>query len=290
VLPLLNLSSFSTSGFYLFILFLLRVFQFANFLKNAISNNDIFDLLEKKYQQYNNYSYFENDPVSVPHLFKKKEDIEIAAFLTATISWGIKKSIVMNALKLMGLMDNSPYDFIVNATASDIKKIKPFVHRTFNGNDCIYFISSVRNIYKNHHGFETLFSKKNRQSIEIKQNIIDFRKVFFELPYPLRTLKHLSNPSANSASKRINLFLRLMVRNDKSGIDFGIWKQIKPAWLYCPLDVHTARVSRKLGLLSLKTNNWNAVEALTENLRKYDRNDPVKYDFALFGLGIYEKF
>lgn len=259
-------------------------------MNKHVSDIELFDLLEAKYQQFNTSSFIETDPISVPHLFDQKEDIEIAAFLTATIAWGQRKSIIINATKLMNMMDNCPYDFIINSENSDLKKIKTFVHRTFNGNDCLFFIHSLKNVYKNHLGIEACFNKGIQYGKDMSQAICYFRKIFFEINHPVRILKHVSDPSANSAAKRINMFLRWMVRKDKSGVDFGIWKQIKPNQLYCPLDVHSGNVSRKLGLLKRKTNDWKAVTELTERLKLFDKSDPVKYDFALFGLGVFDKF
>lgn len=244
----------------------------------------------QEYLQFNNTSFIESDPISIPHLYSKKEDIEISAFITATIAWGQRKSIINNARKLMNLMDESPYDFILNAESSDLLKFKTFVHRTFNGSDCLFFISSLKNIYKNHQGIEACFNKGNKIGNDISAAIKYFRNIFFEIPHLDRVLKHVSDPSANSAAKRINMFLRWMVRKDNSGVDFGIWKQIKPNQLYCPLDIHTGNVSRKLGLLKRKTNDWKSVAELTKELKKFDNTDPIKYDFALFGLGAFDKF
>jgi uncharacterized protein (TIGR02757 family) len=257
---------------------------------NFISDNELFDLLEVKYHQYNNTSFIENDPISIPHLFTNKEDIEISAFLTAAISWGQRKTIINNARKIIRLMDDSPFDFIINAEKSDLKKFKTFTHRTFNGTDCIFFIKSLINIYKYHKGIETCFNEGIKVGKDMSNAISFFRKIFFEIPYPKRVLKHISDPSSNSAAKRINMFLRWMIRKDKYGVDFGIWNQIKPDQLYCPLDIHSGNVSRKLGLLTKKSNNWNAVIELTEALKKFDKKDPVKYDFALYGLGAFEQF
>jgi len=259
-------------------------------MKKLVSDYEIFYLLEKKHLQYNNTSFIDTDPISIPHLYNIKEDIEIAAFLTATIAWGQRKSIINNARKLMMLMDNSPYDFLLNAENSDLKNIKTFVHRTFNGSDCLYFISSLKNIYKKHKGIEACFVKGLQEFHDMSEAIVFFRNIFFEIHYSKRVLKHVSNPSANSAAKRINMFLRWMIRKDNFGVDFGIWKQIKPNQLYCPLDVHSGNVSRKLGLLNRKQNDWKSVDELTKALRRFDCNDPVKYDFALFGLGVFEKF
>ena len=187
----------------------------------------------------------------------------------------------------MQWMDYRPHEFIVNFKEQDLKPFKKFVHRTFNGIDCVYFLQSLKNIYINHYNLEDVFSK---DSDEVKNKIIHFRKLFFEMPYPLRVAKHISNPEENSAAKRINMYLRWMVRNDKKGVDFGIWKNIKASQLYCPLDVHSGNVARKLGLLNRKQNDWKAVEELTTQLKSLDQTDPVKYDFALFGLGVFENF
>ena len=251
--------------------------------------SELHNFLEEKHDQYNRRGFIESDPISIPHQFSKKEDIEIAAFLTATIAWGNRKMIIKNANRLMKLMDRAPFDFIQNFTDDDLKPFETFVHRTFNGTDCIYFLKLLQNIYKNHGGLEGAFSFP-LESINIKESIISFHKLFFELEHQDRTRKHLANPEKNSAAKRINMFLRWMVRDDKRGVDFGIWKNIPTKNLLCPLDVHSGNVARKLGLLTRKANDWKAVEELTGNLRKFDVADPVKYDFALFGLGVFEKF
>lgn len=259
-------------------------------MKKLISDNEIYELLETKYLQYNKLSFIADDPISIPHQFNKREDIEIAAFLTATIAWGQRKTIITNATKLMQWMDYVPYDFIMNAEKSDLKIFKSFVHRTFNGIDCLYFIESIKNIYNNHKGLEQCFIDGFNNGTNIADAITYFRKIFFESIINIRTMKHISDPSTNSAAKRMNMFLRWMVRKDNNKVDFGIWHKIKPNQLFCPLDIHTGNVSRKLGLLNRNANDWKAVAELTENLRKFDINDPVKYDFALFGLGIYENF
>ncbi|NTW32570.1 MAG: TIGR02757 family protein, partial [Bacteroidetes bacterium] len=238
----------------------------------------------------NKAEFIISDPISIPHLFSKKEDIEISAFLAATIAWGQRVSIVKNAKKLMDLMDMSPYDFIINANDTDFNHFRKFVHRTFNGDDCIFFLKSLRTIYKKFHSLEKLFDSGYSSDKTIKSAIIECRKTFFSLSHQTRVEKHFSDPEKNSACKRINMFLRWMIRNDKHGVDFGIWKNIPPSALFCPLDVHSANVSRKLGLLTRKQNDWKAAEELTSNLRKFDPNDPAKYDFALFGLGIFDKF
>ncbi|MEO8759340.1 MAG: TIGR02757 family protein [Bacteroidia bacterium] len=249
------------------------------------------DFLNEKYFLYNNKNFIETDPVSIPHKFTKKQDIEIAAFLAATIAWGNRQSIINNANKLMQFMDFSPHNFVTQATPKDIKVFSKFVHRTFNGDDCMFFIQSLKQIYKKNESVETLFSKGIQPNDEtIKNGIIYFREQFFSIQHPARTQKHVSNPLKNSSSKRLCMFLRWMVRQDKAGVDFGIWKTINPAQLCLPLDVHTGNVSRKLGLLKRTQNDWQAVEEVTSLLRQLDPKDPVKYDFALFGLGVFEKF
>ncbi|MHA7831182.1 MAG: TIGR02757 family protein [Flagellimonas sp.] len=247
------------------------------------------DFLDAKVLEYNHPKFLEDDPIQVPHRFTQKEDIEISAFLTATIAWGNRKSIINNATKLMDLMGNTPYDFIMNHTEDDLEKLSPFVHRTFNGLDLGYFVSSLQNIYKNHGGMETVFTEYQTKD-SMQPAISKFKEVFFELPHQTRTQKHVSDPNKGSAAKRINMFLRWMVRENSSGVDFGLWKAIDPAKLSCPLDVHSGNVARKLKLLSRKQNDAKALQELDKNLRKLDPKDPVKYDFALFGLGVFERF
>lgn len=246
------------------------------------------EFLDRKVFEYNRMDFISDDPISVPHRFNTREDIEIAGFLTATISWGQRRTIIANALKLIDMMDGSPHDFILNATDKGIEKFKNFKHRTFNGEDCIFFLRSLRNIYQKYDGLESLFSPKPAEAL--LQGIERFRKAFFSLPYPERTGKHIADPLKGASAKRINMFLRWMVRRDDSGVDFGLWTGIPMSALYCPLDVHTGEVARKLGILKIKQNNWKAVEELTSYLRMLDPEDPVKYDFALFGLGAFEKF
>ncbi len=254
-----------------------------------MNKTDLKDFLNSKVEQYNNPKFIESDPIQIPHEFTLKEDIEISGFLTATIAWGNRKSIINNAKRLMELLDNSPYDFILNHEESDLEKLLPFVHRTFNGNDTIQFIKCLKNIYLNHNGLETVFAKQ-AESLSIQNAISQFKSVFFEIEHLPRTQKHISDPSKNSAAKRINMFLRWMVRTDNSGVDFGIWKSLSPVQLSCPLDVHSGNVARKLGLLTRKQNDGKALLELDTALRNLDANDPVKYDFALFGLGVFEGF
>jgi uncharacterized protein (TIGR02757 family) len=249
---------------------------------------EIKELLDIKYDTYCRIEFIEDDPISVPHQFEKKEDIEIAAFLTAAISWGRRKAIINSANLIMKAMDMSPFDFVTRAGEKDMNAFRSFKHRTFNSNDCIYFIRSLRNIYLNHGGLEQAFFSSGENGI--KSSIIRFRELFFSLVPPERTLKHISDPSSGSPAKRINMFLRWMARRDGRGVDFGIWGSALPSQLYCPLDIHTGNVSRKLGLISRKQNDWKSLEELMTHLRAFDAADPVKYDYALFGLGIFEKF
>ncbi|SNY99811.1 TIGR02757 family protein [Flagellimonas pacifica] len=245
--------------------------------------------LDEKVVQYNHPKFLEDDPIQVPHQFSKKEDIEISGFLTATIAWGNRKSIINNAIRLMELLDNAPHDFIANHSETDLEKLLPFVHRTFNGMDLQYFVQSLKNIYHNHGGLESIFAKYQGED-SLQPAITELKKVFFELPHLQRTQKHVSDPIKGSAAKRINMFLRWMVRDNSTGVDFGLWKSLNPSQLSCPLDVHSGNVARKLKLLQRKQNDAKALAELDKNLRKLDSLDPVKYDFALFGLGVFEKF
>jgi len=247
------------------------------------------DFLDSKVLQYNNPKFLETDPIRIPHLFTIKEDIEISAFLTATIAWGNRKSIINNAQKLMNLLDMSPFQFVMNHEESDLDKLLGYVHRTFNERDLQYFIKSLQHIYKEHNGLETVFTKYQTQD-SLQPAISKFKEVFFELPHENRTTKHVSDPIKGSAAKRINMFLRWMVRDAKTNVDFGLWNSIPTSKLSCPLDVHSGNVARKLGLLKRKQNDAKALTELDKSLRKLDPLDPVKYDFALFGLGVFEKF
>lgn len=246
------------------------------------------ELLDQKYLEYCQEKFIAYDPVSIPHLFDRKEDIEIAGFLTATISWGQRGTILKSAHRLLKIMDYNPYEFIIQAGDDELKLLEPFKHRTFNGTDCIFFIQSLKNIYLNYGGLESVFINKADEGII--SSIRHFRDVFFSIPFPARSVKHIADPTAGASAKRINMFLRWMVRKDENGVDFGIWKSIRPAQLYCPLDIHTGNVARKLGLITRKQNDWKALEELMVHLRAFDPQDPVKYDFALFGLGIFEGF
>jgi uncharacterized protein (TIGR02757 family) len=252
-------------------------------------DNEIVDFLNEKVDQYNNPNFIESDPIQIPHRYSGKEDIEIAGLLTATISWGNRKMIIQNASKMMNHMGESPYDFIMEHTEYDLERFESFVHRTFNSLDLQYFIQSLRNIYSNHGGLESIFTTNATQD-SIQPAISEFKKIFFSIDHPERTTKHVSDPANNSSAKRINMYLRWLIRSDNKGVDFGIWKSISPSILSCPLDVHSGNVARKLGLLTRKQNDSKALLELDNVLRKMDKMDPVKYDFALFGLGVFEGF
>lgn len=254
-----------------------------------MNKKDLKEFLDTKVEQYNHPRFIESDPIQIPHQFSKKEDIEISGFLTATIAWGNRKSIINNANKMMNFLDQSPHDFIINHEDNDLEKLLPFVHRTFNGNDFIQFIKSLKHIYMSHNGLETVFSNSS-EAQNLQHQIHNFKNIFFEKDHLERTKKHVSDPLKNSAAKRINMYLRWMVRQDNNGVDFGIWKSISPALLSCPLDVHSGNVARKLKLLKRKQNDGKALLELDTALRQLDANDPVKYDFALFGLGVFENF
>lgn len=252
---------------------------------------NIKELLDEKYFQFNNMAFIETDPISIPHQFSKKEDVEIAAFLVSTIAWGQRKSIITNGSKWMNLMNHEPHDFILNFKPKDLQRFNEFVHRTFNHIDCTFFLNSLQNIYRSRGGLENAFTQRfSSQETNVKQAIINFRALFLETFHQTRSEKHISNPASKSSAKRLCMYLRWMVRQDKIGVDFGIWKSIKPAQLCLPLDIHTGNVSRRLGLLTRKQDDWQAVEEITKVLKSFDPKDPIKYDFALFGLGAFDGF
>ncbi len=248
------------------------------------------EFLDEKYDLYNRESFITTDPIQIPRSFSKKEDVEIAGFLSASIAWGQRPTIIRNAKWLVERMDQEPHEFILNASNLDLEVFKQFKHRTFNGDDCIFFLKSLQNIYRNHGGLEDVFAKGAKDSGTVKGALAYFREVFFKTEHLDRSQKHISNVMKKSSAKRLNMYLRWMVRKDDRGVDFGLWNQLSSADLYLPLDVHTGNVGRKLGLLTRKQNDWQAVEEITENLRKLDPKDPVKYDYALFGMGAFEKF
>jgi len=278
------------------------------------------NFLDQKLQQYNRQEFIASDPIQIPHLFSKKEDIEIAAFLTSIIAWGNRKMIINNALRLIKLLDNAPYDFLLNKVPdyntchcgrsvgkvelldpqslfecrndkknSDWQAINAFVHRTFNGYDCMFFLLSLKRIYTELGGLENVFTEGFNREKNIFSALKHFRKEFLYLPHNKRVERHLSDVEKNSAAKRLNMFLRWLVRKDENGVDFGLWHNIPASALMLPLDVHAGNVSRQLGILTRKQNDWRAVEEVTENLRNFCPQDPIKYDFALFGTGVFHK-
>lgn len=253
-----------------------------------MTDKEIKEFLDEKYLLFNREEFISTDPIQIPKRYSRKEDIEIMGFMAATIAWGQRKTIINNADKLARLTDDAPYDFVINAENDDFNRFSDFKHRTFNGNDCIFFFKSLQNIYRNYGGIESVVNKGYKANNSIKDALIEFRRVFFSIEHPDKSNRHFSNVEKKSAAKRLNMFFRWMVRKDS--VDFGIWKDINPADLYIPLDVHSGNVGRKLGLLYRKQNDWQAVVELTDKLKEFDCNDPIKYDFSLFGLGAFEKF
>jgi uncharacterized protein (TIGR02757 family) len=248
--------------------------------------------LEKKVDEYNQPFFIQDDPVVIPHLFSKKQDIEISGFFSSIFAWGNRATIISKSRQLMQLMDNSPHEFIISHHEKDLQRMLHFKHRTFNTTDLLYFILFLQHHYQDHTSLETAFSKWMKpKDVNIENALVGFHDYFFSLPDPpVRTKKHIATPLRNSSCKKLNMFLRWMVRKDNGGVDFGIWKKIKPSQLVCPMDVHVARVARKLSLLKRKQNDWQAVLELTECLKKFDAFDPAKYDFALFNLGVIERY
>ncbi len=255
---------------------------------NLVKSN-LKEFLDEKVELYNRPSFIEHDPISIPHLYTNKEDIEIAGFMAATIAWGNRKMILRNATRMMALIDDSPYDFIMNSEVTDLERVDDFVHRTFNSLDLLYFLKALKYVYQTKGGLEAIFNEY-KTGDSLQPAIHKLYAIFFELPHSRRTERHISDPNKGSAAKKINMFLRWMIRKDNRGVDFGLWKSISPSILSCPLDVHSGNVARKLGLLKRKQNDAKAVAELDMFLRGMDKEDPVKYDFALFGLGIYENF
>lgn len=253
---------------------------------------DLKGFLDEKVEQYNQPGFITYDPISIPHIFQKKQDIEIAGFFAAILAWGQRKTIISKCLELLRLMDNAPHDFMLHHQDSDLKPFLSFKHRTFNDVDTLYFLHFFSWYYKKHESLEEAFLLGQDHSIDGMESMLKtFHEFFFSLPEaPARTRKHIATPARKSACKRMNMFLRWMVRQDEKGVDFGIWKGIQTAQLICPCDLHVDRVARKLGLITRKQTDWQTALELTERLREMDPLDPVKYDFALFGLGVEEKF
>lgn len=257
---------------------------------NGLSEDELRDFLESKYHSFNVSAFIDDDPVSIPHRYASRADIEISAFLTATISWGNRKSIIKNASRMMKLMDDAPHDFVVNHTKRDLKSLIGFVHRTFNADDFATFVEALKDIYAEHDTLENCFSDAIAKHAGTAQAISAFKQRFFAIPHASRSEKHVSDPLSGSSAKRMNMLLRWMVRKDKNAVDLGIWKSISTAHLSIPLDVHSGNVARQLGMLTRKQNDARAVEELDAVLRRLDPVDPVKYDYALFGLGAIEKW
>jgi uncharacterized protein (TIGR02757 family) len=250
--------------------------------------NNLKDFLNRKVDEYNQPSFIKDDPVCIPHLFKKKQDIEIAGFFSATFAWGNRTTIINKSKELMQLMDMQPYDFVLHHSDNDLKNLLHFKHRTFNTTDLLYFIEFFKFHYSANKTLETAFTKSGNT---VEEMLIGFHHYFFSLEHvPNRTKKHVATPYKKSNCKRLNMYLRWMVRKDNNGVDFGIWKQIKPSQLICPVDVHVARVAKRFNIIQRKQMDWQTAIELTEYLRTLDANDPVKYDFALFALGVMEKY
>jgi uncharacterized protein (TIGR02757 family) len=253
-----------------------------------VQEKNLAELLNTKVEYYNRPSFIKDDPISIPHLFKKKQDIEIAGFFAAIFAWGNRTTIIQKAKELMQLMDNSPYEFCLHHEEADLKALTRFKHRTFTATDLLYFISFFKHHYTKYKSLETAFTVHGKT---VEEMLTGFHHYFFSLEHvPARTKKHIATPERNSGCKRLNMFLRWMVRRDDKGVDFGIWKNISPAQLICPIDLHVARVARRFNLLKRKQTDWRAALELTEYLRTLDKKDPAKYDFALFGLGVMEKY
>ena len=254
-----------------------------------MKGDELKSFLDSKVQEYNQPGFIPNDPVCIPHEYSKKQDVEIAGFLAAVFAWGQRKTIINKSHEFLTFMGNEPHHFVLNYTERDLKPFLEFKHRTFNSTDALYFLHFFRWFYQHHDSLEEAFLKS--EGVQMEKRLTKFFELFFSLPdHPKRTYKHIPNPARKSACKRINMYLRWMVRKDDNGVDFGIWETIKPSELICPCDLHVDRVARKLGLILRKQTDWQTAIELTENLKRLDPNDPIKYDFALFGLGIEAKF
>jgi uncharacterized protein (TIGR02757 family) len=253
-----------------------------------MTKKNIKAFLDKKVDQYNQPSFIKDDPVSIPHSFTKKQDIEIAGFFAAVFAWGNRTTIIRKSAELMQLMNKQPYEFCLHHSPADLKRLLAFKHRTFNTTDLLYFIEFFKYYYSKHKSLEKAFTMHGSS---VEEMLTGFHHYFFSLEdIPARTKKHISSPEKGSTCKRLNMYLRWMVRQDNKGVDFGIWENISPSQLICPIDLHVGRVARKFGLLQRKQTDWMAAVELTDRLKEFDRNDPAKYDFALFALGVAEKF
>lgn len=257
----------------------------------AVNQKNLASFLNDRVQRYNRTDFIAGDPICVPHRFSRQQDIEIAGFFAAIFAWGNRTTIIAKATELMALMDNAPYQFVLHHTPADLRRLASFGHRTFKTDDLYYFIEFFHRHYSKYDSLEDAFARGLKRGDKTVENaLMGFRKYFFEDEHLRRTEKHISSPLQKSSCKRLNMYLRWMVRTGNCGVDFGLWKKIKPAQLVCPLDVHVARVARSLGILRRKQTDWEAALELTAYLRTLDKNDPVKYDFALFGLGVMEKY
>lgn len=269
----------------------LSTLTFLNSKNHVLSLAQMKDFLDEKVDQYNRKNFIDDDPISIPHQFTLKQDIEIMGFWSAILAWGQRVTIINKSKELIRLMDGAPYDFIKNHQETDLKAFIGFKHRTFNDTDTLYFIEFFKQHFQHSDTLETAFCPANNLNWNAEQALNHFQKTFFSIEnFPQRTLKHVSSPLQKSTCKRLNMFLRWMVRSDDRGVDFGIWKRLKPSSLICPCDVHVDRVARRLNLITRKQTDWQTAVELTQNLTQFDIDDPVKYDFALFGLGIEEKF
>ena len=262
-------------------------------MNEMMTKGNLKEFLDDRAAFYNQPSFIKNDPVSIPHMFIKKQDIEIAAFFASIFAWGGRTTIINKSKELMQLMENKPHEFITAHTESDLKKLLTFKHRTFNTTDLLYFVSFLKYHYSNYNSLEDAFGfqKFKKENNAVEKALIYFHAYFFSLPHvPPRTRKHIATPQKKSNCKRLNMFLRWMIRKDNNGVDFGIWKTIKPSQLICPVDLHVARVAKRFNLLQRKQTDWQAAVELTDFLKTLDARDPVKYDFALFDLGVAEKY
>lgn len=249
------------------------------------------EYLDQKVAYYNQQTFIEKDPISVPHRFTNLQDIEISGFFAAMFAWGQRKTIINKANDLMDRMDNAPFDFVMNHTDKDLKRIKGFVHRTFNDDDALYFIEFFKQHYSRNESFETAFSQfLTKEDETIEPALRGFKDYFFSWQHFRRTEKHIASPKSGSACKRICMYLRWLCRDDQQGVDFGLWKNIKPSQLMVPLDVHVLRVAQRLGMIDKEKSDFKTLKELNKQLKQFDPNDPVKYDYALFGVGVEEKF
>ena len=257
--------------------------------KQKFSDAELYDLLESKVLEYNRPDFITDDPISIPRAFRKRQDIEIAGFFAAVLAWGQRGTIIRKCRELMAMMDNDPHNFVLNHSENDLKPLLNFKHRTFNPTDTLYFISFLQSFYRANKSLEKAFMV-TPGAPDIGSGLVHFQQTFFSLPHaPERTRKHIPSPERKSTCKRLAMYLRWMVRRDQQGVDFGLWKEISPAQLVCPCDLHVDRIGRRLRLIRRKQTDWLTALELTANLRKFDPVDPVKYDFALFGMGVSEK-